>query len=399
MGATAGGNHRLERRSRRAPGGEIVAGELVGQRLDRRPGVARQPHRLVVAADLLAVDVDVDVGRVRGIELPGIGAVLVHPRAGQQDDVGAGDQLAIVAGHPATAHDVAGDADRQRMRFVNRALAHAGGHHRDRSRRRARGMNAAAGDDQRPPRRGEEAGGLADLPGIGAGTVEREGAERRQARRPDRRRGGGGDLLEEVHRAEQDDRAGAAAGGRGEGHVDIVGHPRQIVDPADPFGAAGEQRHLVELLEGVAVALGAMHLLHDRDHRDRRLERLRQARHQEGGGGPVLRGDDRHLVGDAGIGVGHRGAGILGAIADLADAELRRDQMQQRGNALAEHHLDAMAAERLEKEVGAAAIGVAMMIAGWTRWPVHRRGNLRPCPPASAAIRRSRAGAAAAPSA
>ncbi len=372
MGAAAGRDPGFERRPRRPPCAQILPAELLDQRVQRGAGVADQPHGLVVAADLLAVDVDVDIGGRRGIELPRIGAVLVHPRADQQDDVGLGDQVAIVAGPAAPAHDVAGDADRQRMRFVRGALAHAGGDDGQRGRllqacQRPGGVgavDAAAGDDQGLPRGCQRVGRLANRLAIGARPIERKPPERGQASRADRRRGDGIQrLLEHVHRAEQDGRAGAAAGGRGEGHVDIVGDARQVVDPADPFGAAGKEGDLVQLLEGIAVALRPMDLLHDRDHGNRCLERLGEPGHEKGGGRPVLRGDHRHLVGDAGIGVGHRRAGILRAIADLADAELGRDEMQQGRDALAEHHRRAVPAQRLEEEMRAAAIGVAVTIA------------------------------------
>ena len=109
---------------------------------------------------------------------------------------------------------------------------------------------------------------------------------------------------------------------------------------------------MVELLEGVAVGLVAAQVLHDRDHRDRRLERLGEPGNEQGRRRTVLGGDHPHLVADPGVAVGHCGAGVLGAVADLADAELGRGEVQLRGQALAEHDLDAVARERLDEAMG-----------------------------------------------
>ena len=87
----AGGTARL--RSRSSERGE--------QRLAGQPGVARQPDgRLVVAADLGAVDVDLDERGIRGERAPGVGAVLVGAGADEHDDVGVRGRTRAGGGWP-----------------------------------------------------------------------------------------------------------------------------------------------------------------------------------------------------------------------------------------------------------------------------------------------------------
>ena len=65
-----------------------------------QPGVSRQPDGyLIVAADLGAVDVDLDDRGVGAERAPGVSAVLVGAGTGEHDDIGAADELAqVVAG-------------------------------------------------------------------------------------------------------------------------------------------------------------------------------------------------------------------------------------------------------------------------------------------------------------
>ena len=121
------------------------------------------------------------------------------------------------------------------------------------------------------------------------------------------------------------------------------------MDPAQPFAAAAEELEVIEFLEGIAVEILQGDVLDEGDDRHRCGQRLGEGGNQKRGRRPILRGDDADLVGDARIGVRHDGAGILGPVADLADAELRRRQMDQRGNRLTKDGVDAMAAERAGK--------------------------------------------------
>ena len=103
---------------------------------------------------------------------------------------------------------------------------------------------------------------------------------------------------------------------------------------------------MVELLEGVAVEIGEHDVLNQRHHGHRGGQRFGQRRDQQCRRGAVLGGDDADLVRNAGIGIGHDGAGIFRAITDLGDAELRPGQVDQRGDRLTEHEFYVMACQR-----------------------------------------------------
>ena len=114
-----------------APLAEVAAGERVPP-APRASSLASptQPQRFVVAADLRAVDVEMDEAGAPAATAPGIGAVLVGAVADQQDDVGLLDQRRRWRAMPPGAHEVADDAERQRMAFVDGALAHGRGRDR-----------------------------------------------------------------------------------------------------------------------------------------------------------------------------------------------------------------------------------------------------------------------------
>ena len=103
---------------------------------------------------------------------------------------------------------------------------------------------------------------------------------------------------------------------------------------------------MVEFLKRVLVGLRAWHFLDEGDHGDRRLNSFGEWGHQQGGGGAVLGGDDRDAVGNAGIGVGHRAACVFRPISRLLHTELRSDQMEGRGNALAKDDGDPVTLKR-----------------------------------------------------
>ena len=113
------------------------------------------------------------------IQLPAIRAVLVGARADQQDHVGIVDDRLHVARRRELAEHVAGDAERQGMAFIHRALAHHRGHHRDVAillQRREFGAGAGevyatAGDDQRLAGGGQHAHCLVDPRRIGHGAI------------------------------------------------------------------------------------------------------------------------------------------------------------------------------------------------------------------------------------
>ena len=82
---------------------------------ERQLGIADEPQRRIVAADLGAVDVEMDIARLRREEGPAVGAVLIGPRADEEDDVGVADEVAHLVGAAALAHEIADHAEGERM--------------------------------------------------------------------------------------------------------------------------------------------------------------------------------------------------------------------------------------------------------------------------------------------
>jgi hypothetical protein len=248
------------------------------------------------------------------------------------------------------------------MRFIDRALAHAGGRNGERRHFlklrervvRAGKMHAAAGDDKRILRPGDELRGFRDAGGIRDTAIERIRAEHRLARGVTKLRARG--FEQKILRTQQHRRTGATARGGGERHVHVILDARDLGHAANPFRAAAEDIEVVELLECVAIGLRAPHVLHDRDDGDRRLERLCERRCEQRRRRPVLRGHDGHFVRGARIAVGHGASRVLRAVRDLPDAELRRHEIERRRQALPEHDFDAMARERTRHEVRAARV-------------------------------------------
>ncbi len=99
-----------------------------------------------------------------------------------------------------------------------------------------------------------------------------------------------------------------------------------------------------------------MDVLHDRYHRHGGLQGFGESRDQQRRGWSVLRGNHRDLVRDPGIGVRHRCPRVLGPIADLPDAVLRRGEKQGRWDALPEINLDPVSLQRLREEVCAGGV-------------------------------------------
>jgi hypothetical protein len=93
-------DQRLDAGAGGAARAEVQRPEHIEQGLAGQPGVSRQPDGyLIVAADLGAVDVDLDDRGVGAERAPGVSAVLVGAGTGEHDDIGAADELAqVVAG-------------------------------------------------------------------------------------------------------------------------------------------------------------------------------------------------------------------------------------------------------------------------------------------------------------
>ena len=101
------------------------------------------------------------------------------------------------------------------------------------------------------------------------------------------------------------DRAGAARGGDAPGAGDIFGDSAGIVDPRRPLGDGAEEGRHVDFLKALAIAVGAVEVADEQDHRGRILEgdmdaaagvaRARAAR-DEG---------DARAAGHLAVGIGH----------------------------------------------------------------------------------------------
>ncbi|KCB30458.1 hypothetical protein L543_3247 [Bordetella hinzii L60] len=339
---------RLDAGARGAAAAQVLLLQCARQGLQAQPRIAHQAQRLIIAAHLLGIDVDVDIARVARIQLPGIRAVLVGPVAHQQHHVGLGDQGFHRPRRPVFAHEVRRHPDGQRMGLVHRALAHHRRGHRQRGGLLQRGqrlagarqMDAAAGDHHRALGLGDQARGLLQRLAGRQAAVQRKvaqaGAPRGQVRL-------GRGLQQQVGRQEQHGGAGTAPASGGKGHVQVIVDAAGVDDAAHPLGARTEHGLMVQLLEGIAVGLVAVDILHQRDHGHRSLQRFGQRRHQQRGRRAVLRGHDPGLAAHAGIGVRHIPPRVLLAIRHLADAELAAGQMHQRGQALPEQEFHAVA--------------------------------------------------------
>jgi hypothetical protein len=82
------GDALLDPSSPTTPVVEIASFERHTQCIHRRGGIVDRTPRLVVAPDLLCVDVDVNDAGESGNQAPAVGAVLVCPRAHEQDRIG-----------------------------------------------------------------------------------------------------------------------------------------------------------------------------------------------------------------------------------------------------------------------------------------------------------------------
>ncbi len=109
---------------------------------------------------------------------------------------------------------------------------------------------------------------------------------------------------------------------------------------------------MVELLEGVAITIGAGHVLDQPEDRHRRLHRFGHRRHQQRRRRPVLGSHDSDTTRDSGVAVGHHAARVLGPVGDLPDAHLRCGQEQRRGQALPEDVRDPVARQPFGQRVG-----------------------------------------------
>ncbi len=173
---------------------------------------------------------------------------------------------------------------------------------------------AAAGDDDRPLGREQHAAQLAQP------ARRRPGQHRLHARQHRRR----GRRRQHVLGQGQHHRAGPALQRGVEGARDVLGQAVGALHLAHPLGqperAGAEHLPVVDLLEGLAVALVARDLADEQDHRRRILERGVQPDAGVGGAGPARDEADAGAAAELALRLGHEGGAAFLPAGDEADA-------------------------------------------------------------------------------
>ena len=298
--------------------------------------------------------------RRRWEQLPTIRAVLVGAVTDQQHEVRTFDHTTQTKAPRASSHHVANDSHAQRMPFVHHPFAHRGcgdrqiGHVADRRQCviSPRQMHAAPGNDDRISRCGKQAGDLLDCLRIRLGSVQRIHAETGLPWRGGRRV-----LGQQVGRDEDDRGTGTSRRSGGECHVDVIFEAVCSIDAPHPFGHRRKHIEMIEFLERVPVRRCAGDLLHQRHDWNGRFQRLRQRRHQQGRGRPILSCDHANATGNPRIAISHGAAGIFLPICSLPDPDLRRREVKGAGQALAERDGNAVTGESLRQTEGDVAVG------------------------------------------
>ena len=106
--------------------GEVAYFEVASQGLECQPGIADETEGGIIAANLGAVHVKLNIAGALRKERPAVGAILIGARADEEDDVGLADKIAHVVRAAAFAHEVADDAKRKRMGLIDASLPHHG---------------------------------------------------------------------------------------------------------------------------------------------------------------------------------------------------------------------------------------------------------------------------------
>ena len=242
--------------------------------------------RPVDAAELLGAGMDVHEGHLRRRDIEqrvALARHLAEPAADEHDEIGRLDPREQLRVRPDA--EIAGIAGMQRVNEMGAAEARRDRHRKLLGERRDRGAarlrpSAAAENEHRPLRLGDEIGELGHLRGAGRGLD-----------RPRRRRVGDRDPLDQHVLGERDHhRAGTAAGRDMEGARHDLRHPRGIIDLGRPLGHGAEHGAVIELLERLALAHLARHLADEHDHRRGIL--LRDVDAGRGVGGARSAGDE-----------------------------------------------------------------------------------------------------------
>ena len=190
--------------------------------------------------------------------------------------------------------------------------------------RRPGTQDAATGEDDRALGRGQELDHRADLL---VGRSRDAGG-----RAASSRASSGIGLVEQVLRA--------ATGGPGPGRPPSAWRIASAIAPATssaasrlggPLGEAAERRDLVDLLERLAAADGALDLADDHEHRRRILARRVDADGEVGRADRARPEADRRPSGQLAVGLGHERGRALVAGRDDADARRPRTRRAGRG--------------------------------------------------------------------
>ena len=237
------------------------------------------------------------------------------------------------------------------MRFVYGPLAHGGRYDRQMRQllqalqrlRRARCQRSATGHDHRLACLCKEFCCRGDGCIAGTRSVDWPEAEHRLPRMRRWRR----DLPQQIRWQQQHRGARPAASRRCKSGINIILHPVSSHDAPDPFGTGLKQGNVIELLKGVAVQVGALHLLDERHDRHACLQRFGKWRDQQRRGWAILGCNQGNATGSPRISIGHGPAHILLAIGNLANASRLSRQDDRRGKALRENELNAMALQCL----------------------------------------------------
>ena len=155
-------------------------------------------------------------------------------------------------------------------------------------------------------------------------------------------------------------RAGTAGGRDAAGAGDIFGDAASIVDPRRPFGDRREEGREVDFLEAFAVAVAAVDVADEQDHRCRILEGDMDADAGVGRAGAAGDEGDARAAGHLAVGVGHVGDPAFLAADDGLDLRRVVQRVEHGEEALARHGEDAVAAldpELVDKDLAAGALG------------------------------------------
>ncbi len=337
---------------------QLSRAQLFQQRQQHIARVADDRHRdLDILADLARVDIDVNHLGVRREGAGLAGHAVVEAPADVEQHVALLD--GAVDMHPAVH---ARHPDAERMVLGERADAVQRGDHRDAHAlghraqlvRRARHRHTIARDDQRLLGRGQQPDRLADLLAVALVVW----LVPRQVQLDVPVRDGTGHLC--VLRDVDQHRAGPPRRSDVDGLLEdigqVVGVLDQVVVLGDWHGDAGD----IGLLEGVLAEHQAGHLAGDRQQRRAVHHRVGDRRDQVGGAGAAGADANADLPSRAGVALG----GVAGALLVPAEhvAQLvaifphRIVERHDRAAGDSEHHIDAIADQRLAHNLGTGSL-------------------------------------------